>query len=530
MTDEPASMMTIEEFLQDPAHYGDGAQTIETITTHGAKIFLGKEDVFKIKRPIDLGYMDFTSLKKRRDACNREVELNRDVAPTVYIETLPVFRLSDGDLTWERHGEPCEWVIHMKRYPQRDVLNEVAGNGELSEEIARALGKVIADQHHGLRPAVTSGGAKRIGAILEGLHSRLAELDPIIPRGITKEFKTQSSASHASVSEALEERARLGMIRRCHGDLHLRNIVLLDGKAVPIDALEFDEELATTDVLYDLAFLIMDLHHVDLHDRANLVLNRYCLNGWELVKDHGFEVFPLFLSIRAAIRAMVEAQRLSLVTGHERRESAGASDYLAEATGYLAPQPLFLVAVGGLSGTGKSTLAATLASVLGGKCGALHLRSDLERKALFDTEEFKPLPPEAYDNEANAMVYETMAQKARTALKQGFPVILDAVFADRRERETAEDLANELGVDFAGLWLHAPDTVLAQRVRERQMDASDATEDVLRLQLQRHPDVMKSLSEAWKAVDASGGIIDTRNRSTRILNTMLAGANGSGKS
>jgi predicted kinase len=280
-------------------------------------------------------------------------------------------------------------------------------------------------------------------------------------------------------------------MRHCHGDLHLGNIVLLDGAPVLFDCLEFDRALATIDTFYDLAFLLMDLIHRDLGTHAQRLLNGY-LDATR--DDAGTALLPLFLSCRAVIRAKVTG----FASQGDAKEVAAARAYLDLARRFLAPEPPRLIAFGGLSGTGKSSLARALAPEIGAAPGAVLLRSDVIRKALFGVAPTERLGSEAYDQEVSVTVYNTLISRARTLLSGGCAVMTDAVYLDRGDRARIEQVAADAGVPFLGLWLRAPADVLLARVRARRNDASDATAAVLEAQLEVDPGPL-----GWHEIDAS---------------------------
>ena len=259
-------------------------------------------------------------------------------------------------------------------------------------------------------------------------------------------------------------------------------MVLLDGQPTLFDAIEFNDAIACIDVFYDLAFLLMDLDHRDLRPFANLVLNRYLQQRDELA---ALALLPLFLSMRAAVRAKVAASLEAVAEGDvekaKRRDEAAA--YFRRALGYLRPPPPRLVAVGGLSGSGKTTLARSLAPEVGAAPGALHLRSDVLRKQLAGVPELERLPAAAYTREASAAVYTELGRRAAQGLAAGHSVVVDAVFARPEERAAIEAVAREAGSDFAGLWLEADRSVLTARVQGRRGDASDADARVVTQQL-----------------------------------------------
>jgi len=299
----------------------------------------------------------------------------------------------------------------------------------------------------------------------------------------------------AAVRGLLDRRRANGKVRRCHGDLHLRNICLFDDKPTLFDCLEFSDALASIDVLYDLAFLLMDLEHRGLAEFANVVLNRYLdLTG----EDDGLAAMPLFLSLRAAIRAHVTATAMDQAAAAERKQepAAEARSYLSLAARLLRPRPRRLVAIGGLSGSGKSTLATALAPAIGARV----LRSDVIRKRLFGVAPETRLPAHAYAAEISRLVYETLRQRATAALASGYSVIIDAVSLKPEERQSFVAAANAAAVPFSGLWLGAPGSVMEARLRARRHDASDASPEVLTQQLRQDAGAID-----WTVLDAGSG-------------------------
>ena len=318
--------------------------------------------------------------------------------------------------------------------------------------------------------------------MIEENLSELGARPDLFPPGDVAAFARTSRAALKRHAALLDGRLATGFVRRCHGDLHLRNICVIDGRPRIFDAIEFNDAIACIDVLYDLAFLIMDLEHRGLRGHANLVLNR-CLQHEAEVAD--LAALPLFLSVRAAVRAKVSISmadsQSDALTNQALYDEAGA--YFRAARAYLEPAPPRLLAVGGLSGTGKTSLARELAPHLGAPSGALHLRSDVLRKALAGVTELSHLPPESYGAAASRRVYAELLRRARTALGAGRAVIVDAVYAKPEERAAIEAVARDLGVPFHGLWLECPEDVMIARVAGRRADASDAAPEVVRRQL-----------------------------------------------
>jgi len=298
-------------------------------------------------------------------------------------------------------------------------------------------------------------------------------------------------------AEFLDRRRRDGFVRQCHGDLHLRNIVLLDGRPTLFDAIEFNDEIACVDVLYDLAFLLMDLWKRQLSRHANAVMNGYLTDTGDLA---GLALLPLFLSCRAAVRAKTSATAARVQPDARRAIELQelAREYLAMAKDlFVRPQPC-LVAVGGHSGSGKSTLALAMAPSIGGPPGALVLRSDEIRKSLCGVPSLQRLGSNGYAPDITARVYRTLAERAALALRAGRSVIVDAVCARPADRAAVEGVAGSASVPFVGIWLDAPRDVLVARTERRGPDASDADAGVVNRQLAEGAGVIR-----WPRLDAS---------------------------
>jgi predicted kinase len=282
----------------------------------------------------------------------------------------------------------------------------------------------------------------------------------------------------------LRARAHGGFVRHCHGDLHLRNIVEIDGRPVLFDAIEFDDSLATIDLLYDLAFLLMDLGKRGLTAHANAVLNAYLDYEGSTANLIGLVALPLFLAMRAAIRAKVELLRANTHAAEKAEATRKqARNYFDLARSFLTPTPPRLIGIGGLSGSGKSTISRAIAPYIGAFPGAVHIRSDVERKRLFGVAPTERLPESAYAPEVSDEVYAMCRKRALMALVGGQAVIVDAVHAKQDEREALAALAGEMGVPFTGLWLQAPPEVMRQRIARRTSDTSEATPAVMDAQL-----------------------------------------------
>jgi predicted kinase len=338
-------------------------------------------------------------------------------------------------------------------------------------------------------------------------HSRLFDTQAV------KELDERSRAALDRLRPLLERRIKLNLVRRGHGDLHLGNLALVDGEPVAFDAIEFDPVIASGDVLYDLAFLLMDLVERDLVSLSNLVLNEYFTAVRRDADLEGIAALPFFMSLRAAIRANVTAARLERSGAQDRAAAeASAQRYFLLACELLQPRQPAIICTAGLSGTGKSVLARSLAPFMPPLPGALILRSDVERKAMTGLPETEQLPPEAYSIDASAKLYALLYEKAGRIGRAGHSVIVDAVFARKRERAEIEAAARKAGAHFLGLFLTAPLDIRLQRVAWRHGDVSDADAAVARQQEAYQLGTMN-----WTLLDASGSPAETLAKALELL-------------
>lgn len=480
-----ADQSAVFDLLADPATHGL-AENVIRIETHGAAVFLAGPYAYKVKRAVFFPFMDFSTPEKRRAACTAEVEISGAGAPGLYLGVVPIVRAADG-LALGGAGEAVEYAVKMRRFDTDLTLDRIAERGEVTPDLVKAVAGMVVNAH---AAAPERRGFDSAGALSTYLEDNIAEFSArpdLFPSEDVAALAEKSRAALARVQPLLAARAAAGFARRCHGDMHLRNIVLLDSKPVMFDAIEFNEAIATCDVLYDLAFLLMDLWQRGRRGEANIIFNRYL---WASNDAHieGLAALPLFLSLRAGIRAKVEAAGLAHLKGDKRTEAEGrVTHFFRETLDFLGgtrPIQPTLFAVGGLSGSGKSTWAAKAAAGIGTRApGAVIVRSDIQRKRLFKVEETERLPHDAYASEVSARVYEQLRTLARRVLASGYSVIVDAVHARPEERDAIEQVAQEAGAPFAGIWLDVPEDELVRRVSARTGDASDADATVVRHQL-----------------------------------------------
>lgn len=503
-------------FLSRPETY-DCAGPVDRVETHGAIVFLAGDFAYKLKRAVRLPYLDFSSVEKRHRACLAELELNRRTAPDLYREVLPIRGAAGGHLSFKA-GDPVDWLVVMRRFPDDALLEKVAERGELDRPMTRDLADRIAAFHDQAAIIRSGSGAARARNVIEGNRASMAALDTgLLPPDLCEDLHRHSVRALGQVSQLLDQRLQAGRVRHCHGDLHLANICLWNGRPTLFDCLEFDAELATCDVLYDLAFLLMDLWERGYCSQACQLFNRYCDIAQE---NAGLASLPLFLSMRAAVRCHVSASAASTQETERarNRKLAEARAYGSASLAFLEAERPQLVAIGGLSGTGKSTVAGALAHRMARAPGARWLRSDVIRKRAAGVLPEERLPAGAYSTSASSAVYAKMEADALAILEAGHSVILDAVFARPSEREAVGRLARRTRVKFSGFWLSAPPDILALRLAGRRGDASDADRSVLMRQLSYQiGDV-----SAWTRVDAGQAPEEVASRIASALNCGVA--------
>lgn len=470
-----------------------GLAGADPVETHISMVFLGADTVWKLKKAVRLSFLDFSTPEARHHFCERELALNAPAAPGLYRDVVSVVRRPDGSLALDTEGLVVDWVLRMGRVPAPDFLDAMADAGRIEPTVLDAVADAVAAYHQRLAPL--PGAAADMRWMARG--NVKAAIEAGLPPDAVEVWGAAVDAALSVLAPWLEQRVKDGFVRRAHGDLHLGNLCIWQGKPVPFDALEFDEALATIDLGYDLAFLLMDLEHRIGRPAANRLLNRYIARTGDAALVRGL---PAFLSIRAMVRAHV-----ALRSG----QSEAAQAYLASAIAYLQPARPMALAVGGLPGTGKSTLARALAPDLGRSPGALVVRSDEIRKRLLGAAPEDRLPPAAYLPDVSRTVFETLARTVEVAAAAGQAVVADATFMDIAHRSMVEQAAHRAGVAFRGFWLQAPLAALERRVAGRTADASDATVAVLHAAAPNDPGPLD-----WTPIDAS----DATNAVSQVRN------------
>ena len=486
------------EALQDAALYDHPVESFRLIETHISWVLLTGQYAYKIKKPVDLGFVDFSTLDKRRFYCEEELRLNRRLAPSLYLGVIAITgSLRQPHLGGE--GEPVEYAVKMAQFDTSLQFDRLLGSGRLTPDLLACFANGLARFHASAARSGPQDGYGEPAAVLGPIRENFAQIH--LPKDADAEvlhyLRQWSEQVYQKLSEALARRKAGGFVRECHGDLHLGNIVLYDGHATAFDCLEFNPDLRWIDVMNEVAFLAMDL---DEHRRPELAL-RFLNEYLHHTGDYGgLTVLRFYQVYRAMVRAKVECIRADQRGGDEESIHA-LLDYLRLARSYTRAIPRALIVTHGLSGSGKTTIGTDLLSY----CGAIRLRSDVERKRLAG------LPPDArthaavggdlYGRTAGERTYRRLAELATEVIGAGFPVMVDATFLRHQQREDFRQLAARLRVPFLMLDFRAPEPQLVQRIRDRGKAGRDASEaDLAVLRYQQATQESLSAEEAATAI------------------------------
>jgi hypothetical protein len=503
-----AAHAALVDALRDPGAYPHATGPVEVIETHISSVLLAGDFAYKLKKPVDLGFADFSTLVRRRTCCEEEVRLNRRTAPAIYLDVTPVTSGADGKPLFGGTGQVLDYAVRMKRFPAEARLDRVARAGRLDAALVDRLADAIAAMHAQAQPvpeASEMGSAREIARwTAENLAElrHLAVVDP--PKRRFARLAEWTRTEYARREATFAARRADGFVRECHGDLHLGNVVVLDGEPVPFDCIEFNPQLRFIDVMSDVAFAWMDLLDHDLPRHAARLLTAYV----EATGDYpGLAVLRFYAVYRALVRAKVALIRRAqpdLPAEGRARADADCLRYVAAAERIVdAPEPR-LVLTCGVTGSGKTTVAQHLLERL----GAVRARSDLERKrrAGVAPGEHRPAAVGAglYQPAATDATYDALAAATAAILDAGFPAIADATFARRAARDRFRALAARLGVPFAVVVCEASPQTLQARVvarAARGTDASDATPEVLAHQLATFEAIGEDERETTRRID-----------------------------
>jgi aminoglycoside phosphotransferase family enzyme/gluconate kinase len=470
---------TLIQTLKTSAAFPHPAEAIQVRETHISWVLLTGDFAYKIKKPVDFGFLDYSTLEKRKHFLELEMELNQRLAPELYLEVLPVSGTPEAPRIGDA-SDPFEYTLKMRQFDDSQLLNALQQRGELKEEHLLQLSSEIADFHEqlaGQRPPDDLGTADAIWAPAQQNFEQIRDLlDDETALKQLKLLEDWSVDTFDRLKDTFNQRHAQGFIRECHGDLHLGNATLWQGKVVAFDCIEFNPGFRWCDVISDLAFLLMDLEDRGLKQLANITLNHYL----EKTGDYeGLQLLCFYKVYRALVRAKINLFRLGQPGLDEEDKAAVIRQYrsytdLAESyTDFNSP---YLMITYGVSGSGKSTLTENVVREL----GRIRIRSDVERKRLFglaaETNSHAALSEGIYTPEANEKTYQKLTELADQVLRACYPVTLDATNLKRAQRDRLRDVAENLGLPSLIIALKADEATLKRRITKRQQDGEKVAE------------------------------------------------------
>lgn len=489
--------LLIQQMLQ-PEFYDHPVTTpLQLIQTHISYVVLTGDYAYKVKKPLDFGFLNYSSLHRRRFFCLEELRLNQRAASELYLAVLPVVQTGDSPQFGpalprpdqaepdtdpdqpQDHGDAVEYVVQMRQFPQDALLSTQFEQGKLDEALLLRLAEVVAEFHQqaGTNDTIRSYGDAT--QIRQAIDENYAQTAAFIGGPQTQpqfdETKAYTDRFFAEQADLLEQRQAADKIRACHGDLHLGNIALWQDQLFLFDCIEFNRPFRYVDVMFDIAYIVMDLVVQGRQDLATAFVNHYVerTGDWD-----GLKVLPLYVSRQSYVRGKVMSFMLAdpAIDGDTKAKiTAQAAPYYTLAWQYAQPQAGRLVLMAGLSGSGKTTTARALAQ----KLGAVHLRSDAVRKHLAGLPLDQPGPDSLYTPEMSQRTYDRLLSLGTELAAAGYPVILDAKYDRVAMRKAAIAAANAQNLPLTILHCDAPAPVLEQRVAQRVGDIADATVSVL---------------------------------------------------
>ncbi|MEW8315439.1 MAG: AAA family ATPase [Candidatus Thiodiazotropha endolucinida] len=490
----------IARLVHCPKCFDDPQCEVEHIETHISHLLLAGDRVYKIKKPLDLGFLDFSTLEKRRQCCEEELRLNSRLAPDLYLGVVGIGGTLDSPRIGADEGI-IEYAVEMRRFRQQDLLSHTLPDREQIEYLARLL----AEFHHSI-PSISHGmpyGTPEhiIQPILENFRLIRGLKQPLFEIERLNVLQTWAEQQSMVLQPIMEERYYAGHIRECHGDLHLGNITLFENKITPFDGIEFNPDLRWIDTLSDIAFLLMDLQHRGMNSAASQLLNSYL----ERTNDYaGLPMLRFYLLYRATVRAKVSAIRATQSgLQHEEWEQQLEEyrSFLSLAESVIRHPPASLILTHGVSGSGKSTVSGWLAEQL----MAIRIRSDVERRRLFPERKGSGVEIERYSERASRITYNHLAGMAKQLLRSGFSVIIDATSLAQWQRELFLQLSENQQAPMVIIDCQAEESLLKKRIRKRcdgGQDASEADLAVLKLQQEKRQSLTASELERTIVVDS----------------------------
>ena len=460
---------------------------IKLVETHISWVILTGQFAYKIKKPVDLGFVDFSSLEKRRFYCEEEVRLNRRLAPDIYLEVVPITRSPGNSPLMNGKVNAIEYAVKMMQFPWEAQLDRILDRNELKPFHLDAFAQIIAIFHKTAQRAATETAYGDLEHLSQPVYENFSQIrDNVSDKTLLQTLVTLETRSHEDIHRleaVFDQRKADGFIRECHGDVHLRNMAWVRDKPLVFDCIEFNPNLRWIDVISEIAFLVMDLEKRKQSELAYRFLNAYLERSGDY---HGLFLLTCYLTYRTLVRAKVEA----ILSGQSHvppKEQATAyqsfQDYLELAVQYNQGRPLHLIITHGLSGSGKTTLTQRLIEQL----GAIRIRSDVERKRLFglkaeDNGRAK-IQKDIYNEDASQRTYSKLVELADHALEGGYPVIIDAACLKAEQRARFQALASIKRIPYTILEFSFSEATLRHRIKNRTHGASDADLTVLEYQM-----------------------------------------------
>lgn len=491
------------------------ANACDIVETHISWVLLTDQYVYKIKKPVNFGFLDFSTLEKRRFCCTEELRLNRRLAADLYLEVVPITGTPQHPKIGGT-GAAIEYAVKMIRFPSGQLLSEHAERGQLGTDEIDQLADIVADFHETSEQTDENSPYGDSANINHWFVENFDHIRPLLTDGNQKQqlqrIQQWGDSEWRKQAGLMQLRRQQGYVRECHGDLHLGNMTLINDKVTLFDCIEFNPLLRWIDVISEVAFLFIDLLHFGFDRHAYRFLNRYLQHTGDY---QGLPLLRYYLVYRALVRAKVSLLRMAqqpdddAVTKQARCDYAVFAD-LAER--FTKRRPTVLIITHGYSGSGKSTMAAQLAE----KIGAFQIRSDIERKRLFGyralVQTGSGIDDGLYTQEVSLKTYQHLRDLAKAVLDAGFSAIIDAAFLKTRQRDPFRQLATDCGVPFHIITFQASDQELCRRIKQRQDDASEATVAVLHHQQQS----AQPLSEQEQS-----GVISINTESDNALKILL---------